>query len=211
MKKVVYRCKSNLMLLTFLILTLLFLHSFLRWTFNPAILTKVTSSSESSDSVLSLTSSTIMSPSADILNTALQTSTLSATASSSQFVVGDLVRITEDADRVKLLQRGHGEWAEAMLPVSNLCWTLFERFNLILLGILLKPCHHKQHKHKKNTRFWYVKAIFTCRKALHAYPCITCENPVMFMVMLASLVKTRLKWLMHTWSWHTSKFILIIM
>ena len=115
------RCKSNLMLLTFLILTLLFLHSFFRWTFNPAILTKVTSSSESSDSVLSLTSSTIMSPSADILNTALQTSTLSGTASSSQFVVGDLVRITEDADRVKLLQRGHGEWAEAMLPVSNLC------------------------------------------------------------------------------------------
>lgn len=87
-----------------------------RWTFNPAILTKVTSSSESSGSVLSLTSSTIMSPSADILNTALQTSTLSGTASSSQFVVGDLVRITEDADRVKLLQRGHGEWAEAMLP-----------------------------------------------------------------------------------------------
>ena len=141
MKNVVYRCKSNLMLLTFLILTLLFLHSFFRWTFNPAILTKVTSSSESSDSVLSLTSSTIMSPSADILNTALQTSTLSGTASSSQFVVGDLVRITEDADRVKLLQRGHGEWAEAMLPVSNLCWTLFEQFNLILLDILLKPCH----------------------------------------------------------------------
>ena len=139
MKKVVYRCKSNLMLLTFLILTLLFLHSFFRWTFNPAILTKVTSSSESSDSVLSLTSSTIMSPSADILNAALQTSTLSGTASSSQFVVGDLVRITEDADRVKLLQRGHGEWAEAMLPVSNLCWTLFEQFNLVLLGILLKP------------------------------------------------------------------------
>ena len=121
MKKVVYKCKSNLMLLTFLILTPLFLHSFFRWTFNPAILTKVTSSSESSDSVLSLTSSAIMSPSADILNTALQTSTLSGTASSSQFVVGDLVRITEDADRVKLLQRGHGEWAEAMLPVSNLC------------------------------------------------------------------------------------------
>ena len=137
MKKVVYRCKSNLMLLTFLILTLLLLHSFFRWTFNPAILTKVTSSSESSDSVLSLTSSTIMSPSADILNTALQTSTLSGTASSSQFVVGDLVRITEDADRVKLLQRGHGEWAEAMLPVSNLCSTLFEQFNLKLLGILL--------------------------------------------------------------------------
>ena len=30
------------------------------------------------------------------------------------------MRISEDAERVKLLQRGHGEWAEAMLPVSNL-------------------------------------------------------------------------------------------
>ncbi|KAL0199783.1 hypothetical protein M9458_002970, partial [Cirrhinus mrigala] len=37
---------------------------------------------------------------------------------SSQFMVGDLVQICYDIDRIKLLQRGHGEWAEAMLPVS---------------------------------------------------------------------------------------------
>lgn len=41
-----------------------------------------------------------------------------AEGGSSQFLVGDLVQICYDIDRIKLLQRGHGEWAEAMLPVS---------------------------------------------------------------------------------------------
>lgn len=40
-----------------------------------------------------------------------------AEGGSSQFLVGDLVQICYDIDRIKLLQRGHGEWAEAMLPV----------------------------------------------------------------------------------------------
>uniref|UniRef100_A0A8C6V5H5 E3 ubiquitin-protein ligase MIB1 n=1 Tax=Neogobius melanostomus TaxID=47308 RepID=A0A8C6V5H5_9GOBI len=35
---------------------------------------------------------------------------------SGEFMVGDLVQICYDIDRIKLLQRGHGEWAEAMLP-----------------------------------------------------------------------------------------------
>ena len=35
------------------------------------------------------------------------------------FAVGDLVQICSDVERVKALQRGHGEWAEAMLPVST--------------------------------------------------------------------------------------------
>jgi len=33
-----------------------------------------------------------------------------------QFSVGDLVQICTDMDRMKILQRGHGEWAEAMAP-----------------------------------------------------------------------------------------------
>lgn len=41
-----------------------------------------------------------------------------AEGGTSQFHVGDLVQICYDIDRIKLLQRGHGEWAEAMLPVS---------------------------------------------------------------------------------------------
>ena len=36
-----------------------------------------------------------------------------------QVSVGDLVQVCADLDRIKVLQRGHGEWAEAMLPVSG--------------------------------------------------------------------------------------------
>ena len=36
--------------------------------------------------------------------------------SSTQFSVGDLVQICSDAERMKVLQRGHGEWADAMAP-----------------------------------------------------------------------------------------------
>ena len=43
----------------------------------------------------------------------------SETSGTQQFTVGDLVQICGDIERVKLLQRGHGEWAEAMLPVSH--------------------------------------------------------------------------------------------
>lgn len=35
-----------------------------------------------------------------------------------QFAVGDLVQICPDLERVKMLQRGHGEWADGMTPVS---------------------------------------------------------------------------------------------
>lgn len=34
-----------------------------------------------------------------------------------QFAVGDLVQICSELERIKILQRGHGEWAEAMAPV----------------------------------------------------------------------------------------------
>uniref|UniRef100_A0A8C4ZEC4 RING-type E3 ubiquitin transferase n=1 Tax=Gadus morhua TaxID=8049 RepID=A0A8C4ZEC4_GADMO len=62
-----------------------------RWTFNPAVLTKanVVRSGEAA---------------------------AGAEGGSCQFLVGDLVQICYDIDRIKLLQRGHGEWAEAMLP-----------------------------------------------------------------------------------------------
>ncbi|KAL1124500.1 hypothetical protein AAG570_001126 [Ranatra chinensis] len=52
-----------------------------RWTFNPAVLTKV-----------------------------------STTAQTSQFAVGDIVHICSDLERMKVLQKGHGEWAAAMTP-----------------------------------------------------------------------------------------------
>lgn len=37
-------------------------------------------------------------------------------SSSQQFAVGDFVKICNDLERIKILQRGHGEWAEAMIP-----------------------------------------------------------------------------------------------
>lgn len=62
-----------------------------RWTFNPAVLTK-----------------------ANVVRSGEVAA--GAEGGSSQFLVGDLVQICYDIDRIKLLQRGHGEWAEAMLP-----------------------------------------------------------------------------------------------
>lgn len=62
-----------------------------RWTFNPAVLTKVN------------TSSSVASASSEA-------------GSTTQFAVGDLVQICSDVERIKMLQRGHGEWADAMLP-----------------------------------------------------------------------------------------------
>lgn len=37
---------------------------------------------------------------------------------SQPFAVGDFVKICSDLERIKIIQRGHGEWAEAMIPVN---------------------------------------------------------------------------------------------
>lgn len=66
-----------------------------RWTFNPAVLTK-----------------------ANVVRSGEVAA--GAEGGTSQFLVGDLVQICYDIDRIKQLQKGHGEWAEAMLPVSLL-------------------------------------------------------------------------------------------
>ncbi|KAF2985227.1 hypothetical protein EK904_007541 [Melospiza melodia maxima] len=62
-----------------------------RWTFNPAVLTK-----------------------ANVVRSG--DAAQGAEGGTSQFQVGDLVQVCYDLERIKLLQRGHGEWAEAMLP-----------------------------------------------------------------------------------------------
>ena len=38
---------------------------------------------------------------------------------SASFAVGDIVQVLTDMDQVRDLQQGHGEWTEAMTPVSN--------------------------------------------------------------------------------------------
>lgn len=74
-----------------------------RWTFNPAVLTKVSTPSSTNSA------------------TSENSTNLGATGSSAspQFAVGDLVQIQGDVERIKVLQRGHGEWAEAMMPTLN--------------------------------------------------------------------------------------------
>ena len=87
-----------------------------RWTFNPAVLTKVSSSSAGSGSsgaggglgAMSGAGSIGTGPAGEAMSTPV-----------TQFAVGDLVQICSDVERIKVLQRGHGEWAEAMKPVSS--------------------------------------------------------------------------------------------
>lgn len=83
--------------LLMLILTLITFIFFWRWTFNPAVLTRVQGPSTSG--VSSITND----------NTHL---------TQQSFAVGDLVQICSDSQKIKRLQRGHGEWADAMTPVS---------------------------------------------------------------------------------------------
>lgn len=72
-----------------------------RWTFNPAVLTK-----------------------ANVVRSG--DAAQGAEGGTSQFQVGDLVQVCYDLERIKLLQRGHGEWAEAMLPVSSCMFGFIE-------------------------------------------------------------------------------------
>ncbi|KAF7996961.1 hypothetical protein HCN44_002607 [Aphidius gifuensis] len=61
-----------------------------RWTFNPAVLSKV--------------------------QTPAPVATTSTSTDNHTFAVGDVVQICNDLEKIKLLQRAHGEWAEAMVP-----------------------------------------------------------------------------------------------
>ena len=71
------------------------------WLYNPDVLTKVEKSrSDSSGSNSSSTSSS------------------SSSSGTAEISVGDLVRVSSDAGRVRLLQRGHGGWNDRMLEVG---------------------------------------------------------------------------------------------
>ncbi len=106
-----------------------------RWTFNPAVLTKASSpmvASGGGSSGLAAGPGGVISNSSGLLGAAVggagsPPSPLSGAGlsggvvsqsqeTSQQFTVGDLVQISSDLERMKILQRGHGEWAEAMTP-----------------------------------------------------------------------------------------------
>jgi len=84
-----------------------------RWTFNPAVLTKV------GGSVLPMGGATAggagaVSPPSPLGGSAVIPEPTQSVHT--QYNVGDLVQICTDMERMKVLQRGHGEWAEAMAP-----------------------------------------------------------------------------------------------
>lgn len=89
-----------------------------RWTFNPAVLTKVqpvAAIGGGSGGGIGHPRSGAGTP----LGAMGFYGNSPALDQRSQFCVGDLVQICSDLERIKILQRGHGEWAEAMLPVIH--------------------------------------------------------------------------------------------
>ena len=81
-----------------------------RWTFNPAVLTKVIVPGGS----LAAATAAATTETASTSDASGETREVPQ----SNFAVGDVVQICADLERMKILQRGHGEWADAMLPVS---------------------------------------------------------------------------------------------
>ncbi|OWA50119.1 E3 ubiquitin-protein ligase MIB1 [Hypsibius exemplaris] len=69
-----------------------------RWTFNPAVLTRV------NHPAAGPTSASPVHP-----------DSVEAVPNYQSFAMGDVVEICRDVERVKILQKGHGEWADAML------------------------------------------------------------------------------------------------
>ena len=78
-----------------------------RWTLNPALLTRIELTAEQ-QSALHRQQTTV----------AIARTTAAAAAPQS-LRVNDMVQICSDLERMRILQRGHGEWAEAMVPVSK--------------------------------------------------------------------------------------------
>ena len=81
-----------------------------KWTLNPAVLTKVGHNSSI------LENSNIINDSSHSTNINLDCAPqMNIHNTNSNFCVGDVVRICNDLEKLKILQRGHGEFAEAMM------------------------------------------------------------------------------------------------
>lgn len=89
-----------------------------KWTFNPAVLTKVghNSSTVVPESSSVATRNDAMNSNNVNINSLPTNSDSNNNASTSNcnFSVGDFVRICKDLEKVKILQRGHGEFADSM-------------------------------------------------------------------------------------------------
>ena len=76
-----------------------------KWTFNPAVLTVADPTASSNTNTQSLESRLC------------QIKIDSNDSPDHAFNLNDFVEITSNLEQIKVLQNGHGEWAEAMLPV----------------------------------------------------------------------------------------------
>ena len=79
-----------------------------RWTLNPALLTRVELSAEQK---LALQRQ-------QTTNGLARTTATAGAIPHQGLKVNDMVQICSDLEKIKLYQRGHGEWAEAMVPVN---------------------------------------------------------------------------------------------
>lgn len=96
-----------------------------RWTLNPALLTRVELSAEQK-LALQRQQTTI----------GLARTTAAAGAVPHQGLkVNDMVQICSDLEKIKIYQRGHGEWAEAMVPVRARSHEQSETTIVFLVGI----------------------------------------------------------------------------
>lgn len=96
-----------------------------RWTFNPAVLTKIRSASTTPQGVTpeggggvaaGTAANGQLSLSGGLLTAGSGGGTSGGQLQPQQFAVGDFVKICSDLERIKILQRGHGEWADEMIP-----------------------------------------------------------------------------------------------
>jgi hypothetical protein len=78
-----------------------------RWTLNPTLLTRLELTSEQQ---------TVIQRQQTSVNMARTTG---VGMGNQPWKVNDMVQVCSDLERMKVLQRGHGEWAEAMVPVRD--------------------------------------------------------------------------------------------
>ncbi|CAF1355431.1 unnamed protein product, partial [Didymodactylos carnosus] len=92
-----------------------------RWTFNPAILTKVELPPEQQQIIFRQQQqqqrdlNTVQSAAVS-LSSPSTTTTTTTTTDAQKLEINDMVQICSDLERIKIYQRGHGDFAEAMMP-----------------------------------------------------------------------------------------------
>ncbi|XP_028968353.1 E3 ubiquitin-protein ligase MIB1 [Galendromus occidentalis] len=82
-----------------------------RWTFNPCVLTKIFTSSNAAQTRGAATTTFT----ANLLSEGGATGGTSSGSSPDELQVNDFAQICSDVERLKMLQQGHGDWADAML------------------------------------------------------------------------------------------------